>query len=70
MQLLCTVYLDSTSNEISEVVQTICIDIDDLSELEVVDEINVFINCFDFEGVRSRGRVECLCVASFDPESK
>ena len=43
MQLLCTVFLDSSNNEISEVVQTICIDIDDLSELEVVDEINVFV---------------------------
>lgn len=58
MQLLCTVFLDSSNNEISEVVQTICIDIDDLSELEVVDEINVFVKCFDFEGKQTRGRSE------------
>ena len=60
MQLLCTVFLDSSNNEISEVVQTICIDIDDLSEFEVVDEINVFVKSFDFEGKQTRGRIECL----------
>lgn len=58
IQLLCTVFLDSSNNEISEVVQTICIDIDDLSEYEVVDEINTFVQSFDFEGKKSRGRVE------------
>ena len=41
-------------------VQTICIDIDDLSEFEVVDEINVFVKSFDFEGKQTRGRIECL----------
>ena len=60
IQLLCTVFLDSSNNEISEVVQTICIDIDDLSEYEVVDEINTFVQSFDFEGKKSRGRVECF----------
>ena len=60
IQLLCTVFLDSSNNEISEVVQTICIDIDDLSEFEVVDEINVFVKSFDFEGKQTRGRIECL----------
>ena len=65
MQLLCTVFLDSSNNEISEVVQTICIDIDDLSEFEVVDEINVFVKSFDFEGKQTRGRIECLYSCDF-----
>ena len=65
MQLLCTVFLDSSNNEISEVVQTICIDIDDLSEFEVVDEINVFVKSFDFEGKQTRGRIECYYSCDF-----
>ena len=56
--MLCTVNYNTTTNDISELVQSVCIEIDDLTGNEVAIVLNVFMQYFDFEGEKTRGRLE------------
>ena len=51
--MLCTVYFDAGNNEISELVQTVCIEIEDLSENDNAVVLNVFLQYFDFDGKKT-----------------
>ena len=58
MYVLCTVYFNATDNEISELTQSICIELDDLTGNEVASILNVFLQYYDFEGQKTSGRSE------------
>lgn len=62
-QLLCTVDLDASANQISELVQTICLEMDDLSGDEIPAVMGVFMQYFDFEGKKMGSHAEYPCVA-------
>ncbi len=63
LQLLCTVDLDASANQISELVQTICLEMDDLSGDEIPAVMGVFMQYFDFEGKKMGSHAEYPCVA-------
>ena len=56
--MLCTVRFDAGNNEISELVQTVCIEIEDLSENDNAVVLNVFLQFFDFDGKKTAKRME------------
>lgn len=62
-QLLCTVDLDASANQISELVQTICLEMDDLSGDEIPAVMGVFMQYFDFEGKKMGSHAEYPCAA-------
>ena len=62
-QLLCTVDLDASANQISELVQTICLEMDDLSGDEIPAVMGVFMQYFDFEGKKMGAHAEYPCAA-------
>lgn len=49
---------NATNDEVSELVQSVCIEIDDLTPNEIAHVLNVFIKSFDFEGLKTEGRLE------------
>ena len=57
-QILCTASFDASKNQISELVQTICIEMDDLAANDLVVILNIFMQYFDFEGKTTAGRME------------
>lgn len=63
LQLLCTVDLDASANQISELVQTICLEMDDLSGDEIPAVMGVFMQYFDFEGKKMGSHAEYPCAA-------
>ena len=56
--MLCTVYFDAGNNEISELVQTVCIEIEDLCENDNAVVLNVFLQYFDFDGKKTAQKME------------
>lgn len=61
LQLMCTVDLDASANQISELVQTICLEMDDLSLSEIPSVMGVFMQYFDFEGKKMGSHAEYHC---------
>ena len=57
-QILCTASFDASKNQISELVQTICIEMDDLAGNDLIVILNIFMQYFDFEGKTTAGRME------------
>lgn len=49
---------NATNNEVSELVQSVCIEVDDLTTNEIAHVLNVFMKSFDFEGLKTEGRLE------------
>lgn len=68
--MLCIVNYNATNNEISELVQSVCIEIDDLTANEIAHVLNVFMKYFDFEGQKTAGRLEYDFVISNNKENK
>ena len=61
---MCTVDLNSSTNKISEVVQSICLEMDDLTGSEIPSVISVFMQYFDFDGKKMNSHAEWRIWAS------